>query len=79
MNGSVVMAKMAGIESTAKITSVTPTRQDHQQQRRGDAPAVLDGEELLAVEAGLTGISCASSFSAGLSSRSGSCRRPTTS
>ena len=27
MNGSLVMAKMAGMESTAKITSVSPTRQ----------------------------------------------------
>jgi hypothetical protein len=50
------------MESTAKITSVRPTSADHHEQRRGDAPAVLDGEELLAVEFLLTGISLAQQF-----------------
>ncbi|VFS93671.1 Uncharacterised protein [Raoultella planticola] len=48
INGSVVTAKIAGILSTAKITSLSSTRISTQQQRRGEQNAVLPCKEALA-------------------------------
>ena len=39
MNGSSVTAKIAGIESTAKTTSRRLDHDQHQEQRRRQAPA----------------------------------------
>jgi len=72
MNGSVVMAKMAGIESTAKMTSVSPTSATTRRSGVATFTPLRRVKNFSPSRCSLTGITRRSNFSAGFLSRSGS-------
>ncbi len=68
MNGSRVTPKMAGIESTAKTTSVDLDHHQHQQERRREEPArsIRTRNCCAVVAAGVTGRKRRASRSSGI-------------